>query len=320
MAELSFTELTDKIQSHFAKGTFADGLSLASEYVTVYPEEFALLNYWRICLAARMNEFPTANKILESALASGIWYSELLLRDSPSLAPLQGQEEFERLVGISLQMHASDPATVVPMLVMRPKGACGPEDEGCPAVIFLHANQDTAQKNVPHWQSLADKGWLVAVPQSSAAMWADAYVWMDHDSAAEEVVKHFERINKEYSLDTDRIILAGFSMGAEVALAMALNGVIDVKGFILLGPGGPFMDALEKWEPSIDNTKGKSLRGVIMMGLADETIPQDNIRTLVERLNEAGITCELKTYPDLKHEYPPDFESALQDAIKFIGL
>jgi predicted esterase len=318
LAKLSFTELTNKIQSHFTEGTYAEGLSLASEYVTIYPEEFPLLNYWRICLAARMNEFPTANKILESTLASGSWYSELLLRDSPSLAPLQGENEFERLVGISLQMRASDPATVVPMLVVRPKDACGPKDEGCPAVIFLHGNQDTAQKNVPHWQSLADKGWLVAVPQSSAAMWADAYVWMDHDSAADEVTKHFERLNNEYSLDRGRIIMAGFSMGAEVALTMALNGVIDAKGFILLGPGGPFMDDLSKWAPPIEKAKGKGLRGVIMMGLADETIPQDNIHTLVERLNEAGVACDLKTYPELGHEYPPDFEAALQDAIKFI--
>jgi len=320
MADLSFTELTDKIQSHFAEGTFAEGLSLASEYVTVYPEEFALLNYWRMCLAARMNQYAVANKILEATLASGNWYSELLLRDSPSLASLQGEEEFERLVGISLQMQASDPAAAVPMLVIRPKDACGPEDEGCPAVIFLHGNQDTAQKNLPHWQSLADAGWLVALPQSRAAMWADAYVWMDHDTSADEVIKLFERLKKEYSLDTDRIILAGFSMGAEVALAMALNGAICSKGFILIGPGGPFMDDLTKWGPSIEKAKDKGLRGVIMMGEADETIPQDNIRALVETLNEAGVACNLKTYPDLKHEYPPDFKAALQEAIKFIGF
>jgi dipeptidyl aminopeptidase/acylaminoacyl peptidase len=80
------------------------------------------------------------------------------------------------------------------------------------------------------------------------------------------------------------------------------------------------MDDLAKWTPSIEKAKDKGLRGVIMMGLADETIPQDNIRILVERLNKAGIACELKTYPGLGHEYPPDFESALQDAINFIGL
>jgi predicted esterase len=109
-------------------------------------------------------------------------------------------------------------------------------------------------------------------------------------------------------------------MGAEVALAMVLNGVIDAQGFILLGPGGPFMDDLQQWSPAIEKAKDKGLRGVILMGLADETIPQDNIRALVETLNEGGVACELKTYPGLEHEYPPDFEAALQDAIKYIGL
>jgi predicted esterase len=228
------------------------------------------------------------------------------------------EEEFERLLGISLQMQAADPNNLVPMAVMRAKGACGPDADKCPTVIFLHANQETAQKNLPHWQSLADQGWLVAIPQSRAAIWAEAYVWMDYESAAKEIEEHYSRLIKEYSVDTEKLLLVGFSMGAEVALAIALSGRIEVKGFILLGPGGPFMDDLTKWEPFIEQAKDKGLRGVILMGLADETIPQDNIRKLVKTLNENGVACDLKTYPDLEHEYPEDFDEFLPEALKYI--
>ena len=318
MAELSFTQLSNQIQEHFANGTFAEGLSLASEQMTNFPNDFPLLNYWRICLAARMNEIATANKILESTLASGIWYSEVLLRQSPSLESLQGEEEFERLIEVSLQMKAADPVQSIPMLVIRPENACGPEEESCPAVIFLHGNQDTAKNNMPHWQSLSNEGWLVGLPQTTSALWADAYIWTDYESASEEVQAHFTRLNKEYNIDQERVILAGFSMGAEVALAMALDEKIKTKGFILLGPGGPFMDDLDKWKPLIEKAKNKGLRGVILMGLADDTIPQDNIRQLVKTLNQNGIPCDLKTYPELKHEYPPDFEDILQESLKYI--
>jgi predicted esterase len=318
MAELSFTQLTNQIQTHIANGTYSEGLSLASQYVTEYPNEFPLINFWRISLAAKMNEPATANKILESTLASGIWYSDLLLRQSPSLENLQGEEEFERLAGISLRMQVSDPANAVPMFVMRPKGACGPEDDGCPAAIFLHANQDTAQKNMPHWQSLADHGWLVAMPQSSAAMWADAYVWMDYESAAKEIEEHYSRLIEEYSVDTEQLVLAGFSMGAEVALAMALSVRIEVQGFILLAPNGPFMDNLAEWEPFIEKARDKGLRGVILMGIADEAISQDNIRELVTTFNKNGIACDLKTTSDLEHDYPEDFDKALEEGLKFI--
>jgi predicted esterase len=320
MTELSFAELSNQIQTHFADGTLSEGLSLASQYVTVFPNEFPLINYWRICFAAKMDESAIVYKILETTLANGCWYSELLLRQSPSLASMQGEEEFERLVGISLQMQAADPTSAVPMLVMRAKGACGSETDRCPAVLFLHSNQDTAQKNMPHWQSLADQGWLVAIPQSSTAMWVDSYVWMDFESGAKEVEEHYARLLKEYSVDTERLLLAGFSMGAEVALAMALSGRIEVRGFILIGPGGPFMDDLSLWDPFIEQAKDKKLRGVILMGLADVSIPQSNIRTLVKTLNENGIACDLKTYPDLEHEYPDDFDVFLQEAIKYIQI
>jgi dipeptidyl aminopeptidase/acylaminoacyl peptidase len=78
------------------------------------------------------------------------------------------------------------------------------------------------------------------------------------------------------------------------------------------------MDDLSLWEPFIEQAKDKGLRGVILMGLADTTIPQDNIRTLVKTLNENGIACDLKTYPDLEHEYPDDFDVFLQEALQYI--
>ena len=318
MTDLSFSQFSDQIQEHFAKGTFAEGLSLASLYISEFPNEFPLINYWRMCLAARLDETVTANKILESTLASGIWYSEILLRQSPALEPLQGQEEFERLIDISLQMQTADPINAVPVLVVRPEEACGPEDEGCPAVIFLHANQDTAQKNLEHWRSLPNQGWLVAMPQSSLAMWAGVYIWQDFESAAKEIEEHYHKLTEQYSLDPERILLAGFSMGAEVALAMILDGRIKAKGFVLLGPGGPFMGNLDEWSPLIEKSKSKDIRGVILMGLADETIPQDNIRQLVKTLNDNGIACDLKTFPGLENEYPEDFEDVLKEALDFI--
>lgn len=318
MPEITFQQLTTLIQGHFANETFADGLSLASQHITDFPEEFALLNYWRVCLAARMGDPSIANKILDYTLSNGTWFSEMLLRESPSLAPLQGDVEFERLVEISLQMKAADPIQAVPVLVMRPENECGPEDPGCPTVVFLHANQDTAKNNLGAWQDISNDGWLVALPQSSQAMWADSFVWMNYESGRDEVVARFNELKQQYSLDPNQTLMAGFSMGAEVALAMDLSGDIETQGFLLLGPGGPSMDDLEKWEPFIEKGKKEGLRGVILMGLADIHINQDNVRKLVEMLNGAGIPTELKTYPGLKHDYPEDFTQAVEEAIKFI--
>lgn len=317
MTELTFPELAEQIQKHFAEGTYSEGLSLASEKITAFPEEYPTINYWRICLAARLEQFDLANKFLETTLASGIWFADFLLRQSPSLENIQGNGEFERLVEISGQMRELDGESV-PLLVARPENACGPGDAGCPGLIFLHSNMDTAQRNLKQWAHLSSQDWLVAVPQSEQALWTGAYTWADHETTRDQMNEHFERITFQYSLDTERLIWGGFSMGGEMALTMVLNNDFPARGFILLGPGGPKMDDLSQWQPLIDLAAGRDLRGVIWMGEADLTIPQGNIRALVEKLNAAGIITKLETFLGLGHDYPEDFEEVAARALDYI--
>lgn len=317
MDKLSFQELAEKIQQHFTNQTFAEGLTLASKILPDFPEEFATINYWRICLAARLEHFEIANKYLESTLASGIWYADFLLRQSPSLAGIQGQEEFERLAGISQQMRKVDGGDL-PLLVARPEDAGRPGDPGCPALFFLHGNMDTAPKNLEQWGHLPASGWMVFTPQSSQAMWTDAYMWTDYLSTRKQIEQQYSNSRQQYSLDPDQLLIGGFSIGAEMALSLALQGDFPAKGFILLGPGGPMMTNLKEWRPLIDRNRAKGLRGVIWMGEADETIPRENVRKLAEMLNAAGIPTRLESFPALGHAYPPDFEQVAGRALDFI--
>ena len=317
MPEMIFPELAEQIQQHFEAQTYAEGLTLASEKIKDFPEEYPTINYWRICLAARLGQFDLANKFLETTLASGIWFADFLLRQSPSLEAIQGNGEFEKLVEISSQMRAVDGAEV-PLLVTRPEDACGPGDAGCPALIFLHSNMDTAHRNLKQWAFLSANDWLLAMPQSSQALWTGAYNWVDHETTKTEMEDNFRRISSQYSLDEDRLIWGGFSMGAEMALTMVLNEDFPARGFVLLGPGGPKMTDLNDWLPLLDKAAGRDLHGVIWMGEDDLTIPQVNVRTLVKWLNERGIPTDLVTFPGLGHEYPPDFEQVATQALDFI--
>ncbi len=322
MDKLTFPELTEKIQRHFAEETYQEGLTLASEQLSNFPEEYALINYWRICLAARLEQFEIANKFLESTLASGIWFSDVLLRQSPSLEGIQGQGEFERLVEISEKLRAAD-GSDVPLLLARPEDACEPGDVGCPMLLFLHANSDTAQNNLQHWAHLSSQGWLAAIPQSSWGMWTGAYGWTTYEATKAEILDHYKTLTRQYSIDSDSLVLGGFSMGGAMALQMTLNGDLPARGFILLGPAGGMIDEIdaikdEEWWAQIEGGWRKSLRGVILIGEADETIPQEKIRKLAHKLNDAGIPTRLQTFPGLGHAYPPDFETVSNQAIDFI--
>jgi predicted esterase len=318
MPALTFEELARQLQNHFDQGTYAEGLEQVTQLLDDYPEHQAALRYFRMGLAARLGQTDLVNQVLENALEAGIWYSAEFLQRSPWLENMHGEPEFERLVEISAQMAKLDPKSNLPLIAIHAQGQCGPDDDLCPLLLFLHGNDDTAQKNVPHWQAAAAQGWLVVFPQSKQAYWTEGYAWYDHESAAEQIQTQLTRLVKGYNLDPERIVLAGFAMGADVALWLALSGRMKARGFILLSPSGPLVDAPREWDAFLKEPANPDLRGAIIMGEADRSIVQEHVEMLTQHLNDHGIACYLETHPELKHEYPQDFADSLQKALDFI--
>ena len=146
----------------------------------------------------------------------------------------------------------------------------------------------------------------------------DAYVWNDQEIALREVAEHYATVTADHAVDPGRVLVAGFSMGGETALRAALLGTIPARGFILLGPGGPTIDTPDAWLPLIADAAERSLRGYVLRGEQDASIPQDAIRTLVDSLNAHGIPCALEVIPTIRHEYPLDFAPYLARALAFV--
>ncbi len=98
MSSRGFAEFQAKIQRLYHQGDYAAAYRLANENANRYPEQMPVVNYWRICMAARLGEHQQALELLAQLLESGFWYGETLLRKSPSLQSLQGHPQFEKLV------------------------------------------------------------------------------------------------------------------------------------------------------------------------------------------------------------------------------
>ncbi len=314
----TFDEVQASIQRFYQQGKYTAALDLATQELSHYPDQTPLLNYWRICMAARLEDKELSIRLLDEQTRSGFWYGEVLLRKSPSLLPLQGLPEYERLVGLNRQLQELDRVTNFPLITLRPEGKCQSDTPACPLLIGLHANGGTAQTSINFWRSAANLGFVVAVPQSSQAMWKDSYVWNDLEIAKEEVARDYARLTQKYSLDAQRVVLAGHSMGGEVAIWLALTGAIRVRGFIAFGPGGPYMDNPSDWLSVIQERSDPDLRGYIVVGEQDDTISQDGYRTLVEFFDQEGVPCELEVVPQAGHDFTMEYEASLKRALEFI--
>ena len=207
----------------------------------------------------------------------------------------------------------------LPLLTIRAEGNCLDEEDACPMLMGLHGNASNAQSSINFWRAAATEGWLVAVPQSSQAMWKGAFTWDDREKSSREIQHHYQSLLGQYAINQEQVILAGHSMGAEIAAWMVLKAAIPASGFIAFGPGGPNMDALENWEPIIEKASGSGLRGYIILGEIDETVPNAKIVSFTEMLNRADIPCELEIVQDAGHEFVPAYEDSLLRAIRYIS-
>jgi len=315
----SFDEIYTRLQQLFQQEEYAGALELATRSLAIYPEQQTMLDYWRMTMAARVGDIPQTLDILQAALGRGQWYSDLLLRRSPSFKPLHDDPTFEALVMQNQALAEKDHAELFPLYTLRPEGRCQAGGDACPLLIGLHANAATVHTSLGFWRPAAEAGWLTAALQSSQALWKDAYVWDDREVAEKEVQHHFAVLEETYAIDPRRTVLAGHSMGGEIAIWMALKGSIPAQGFLAIGPGGPWMDNLEQWQPLLREQETSELRGYIITGEGDESIPQDNIQTLVEWLNLAGIQCGFESVPGVEHDYTPEYDPAILRGLEYIS-
>jgi pimeloyl-ACP methyl ester carboxylesterase len=114
----------------------------------------------------------------------------------------------------------------------------------------------------------------------------------------------------------ERTIVGGLSSGGELAIWLALTEVIPVCGFIVVAPGGQWMNEPDKWQPLIEDSKNRDLRGMIILGTEDKAVPHESIHRLAEMLNDGDIPCQFIEYPGLGHWYPQDFPDILTSFIK----
>jgi predicted esterase len=280
------------------------------------PGEDNMILYLRSCTTARAGNPEQAVAVIQQAFDKGYWYSEMIMRESPSYATLQGRPEFEQLVELARTRQAE--ASEEPqLLVVEPEGD-RPSEQPYPTLVVLHGNGQTGRVALTAWRPATEQGWLVASIQSSQPSSYNMYVWDNQETAIRDVESQFAQLREQYNLDTNRLILAGFSYGGETALRATLTGTVPSTGFVLLGPGGDGFFRPEEWRSMIEQAKGKGLRGYVLLGEQDSDELRESATTMVRLLNEGGIPCELEMLADLGHAYPQDFGPIIQRALAFV--
>ena len=197
-----------------------------------------------------------------------------------------------------------------------PKG----HSENSHLLVALHGNNSTAEETLQFWAEAATEGWVTVIPQSPQAGDNDAFVWNNNiEQSKSYVITQFEEIKENISFDPQHVVIAGHSMGGLIAAESAIEGLIPVCGFVVIGPAVPFWDRSEELEKLLPEAHERRLRCYFILGEYDNAIFADKVIELVNKIKSANIPCELETVPNANHDYSPAYDTALQRGLAFVS-
>jgi predicted esterase len=185
-------------------------------------------------------------------------------------------------------------------------------------LIGLHENASMASNSMPFWQPAAKTGWLVAVVQSSQALWKGAYVWDDRRQAERRIIDQYNALKNRYAIDPDRVILGGLSLGGDIAIWLTLERKIPACGFIAIAPDGPCIDFELECSSLVEKNEENPARGYIIVGAEDNTIHLERIQLFASYLNRSGIECKLHIVPNASHDFNLTYEYSLLEGLAYL--
>ena len=316
MAYNSIADLGTDVIRLYTDKQYQQAYDLAIDQAGNFPESEDTILYWQACMLAMLDNGGDALELLEQSHAKGYWYPQRQLEDEPDFDAIKGDQRFVQLVKISRsRMDEAQAQAKAQLEVYEPEGYQPKDGESLPTLIALHSNNSNAEVTAREWSPITERGWLVAVPQSSQVSSPRGYVWDDYGVGEQEVVAHFADITQRYPQVKREAILGGFSMGAGLAIWSAMQCAdLSARGFLVLGPYLPDVTALE---PFLEAAQQRGLRGYIVVGEGDVQC-YEVAQQVHKLLNDSGIPCELELRTDIQHNYPEDFADALERGLAFI--
>jgi predicted esterase len=279
------------------------------------PQEIRQIFFWRMSLAAVLGRPAESLSIFREALERDYWFSPRWLDREENLATMRQIPEFQDMVEVCRQRFADLEHQMHPQLfIEQPVRSAA----ALPLLIGLHGNKGDGPYTLAKWSDLATDGWLVAVPQSTQVLspGLSDRIWDDRERGISEIVDHLTTLQHTYTLDTDHIVLGGYSMGGGLAVWMALHQVINARGFISLGPA-MMPGELEALPALLEQQRPMNLRGYFIVGDEDAMCLQAS-RSILEIMQTYGLAGELRVVPHMDHGYPPNFMDLVRDGLAYI--
>jgi predicted esterase len=239
-------------------------------------------------------QLDAAEDTIEAALDAGHLIRVSLLL-APTLDPLRGRPRFESL--------AAEARRRIDALGLEPKVLVANAGRLAPLLLTLHGATGNAADELERWRPATELGWIVAAGQSSQPATETGFCW---DPPRERIGRDLRAITAMLPPHA-RVVVAGFSQGAWVALNAALQADIIVAGAAVMI--APFAGSDANLPPA-----WRRLRIPILVGENDSY--RDPVERLAKQLQDREHHVFLDVIQGLGHAYPADFAERLPTLLR----
>jgi predicted esterase len=294
MEPMEFADVAERMLAAYGRESFSDAVDIVRQARPQFPERDSRLTFWEACLLSRDGQAEEALECLESGLDRGLFWHPHILAD-PDLdaaRELVGWATFETRSAALTEVYSG----------VRPKPFIRHASPPVGTVVALHGGGQVPEDFFAEWAAVIPDEWTLVAPIGDVPVSDDAWAW-PFDGSTDSLADSLGRLHL-----VRPIVMAGFSQGAVLAAKAAWNGLIDVSGLILAGPGVP----ATTWEES----KRRPVPLYAVVGT--DSFDYEPLTETSQALRRDGVPVHLDLRDGLGHAVPEDFYLVIRAGLDWI--
>lgn len=238
-----------------------------------------------------------------------------LVNTTPELAKTRQQARDPEAIALiranrakGLDKFKAEAERIEPLVVLPPRHD---KSKPAPLIIALHGTGGTGREMADVWRApAAELGAVLVCPDALRPM-GNGFHWMFIDESEWLVLHTAEWAKSKYAIDDSRMILTGFSQGANVTIQVTTSHPDAFDGAIVCcGHYESHVHPLPEKDP------GQWPRYALLTGEHDEGAASN--REFENLLKTRGVAVNLEIYKGLGHAFPRARDRELKEAVKFV--
>lgn len=310
----NYSEMRKYVGELYQQKNYKEAAEVLEDALDRFPDHVHANSYNLALMLVHLEEYEKCVEILNNSLDRGVWFGKYDFL-AEFWNPLKNLELFKKFATRNEELRKSAGKSVKPELfVFTPENYN--KDKKYPLFIALHGGGGNVEEFKKSWFSEKMRSeFITAYPQSSQLVTMNGYSWTeDIELSKKEIHDAYLKVIKEYPVDTDRVIIGGFSSGGVAALEITLNNIFPVQGFVVLCPARP--DGFT--EDKVKAAKDRGVRGSLLTTEMDNRLGVQ--KEMANILKDIDFPHQFVVTPNIGHWFPEDMDKKIDEAIEFIFL